>query len=321
MLPINRKLLNKYIQDEYTPEEEGMVLQWLDKNDIEEYPEVHGRKKYDRKKESEWRHLVKRFEELQPVVSKKGFIGRRWMWAAAAVMTGLIIFSAYLFQSGFQLFDRYAAQYQTTYGEVKRITLSDGTTVTLNAQSELKIEKGFDVKNRTVYLDGEAFFEVKHMEEMPFLVITKELTLEDLGTSFNVSAFDNDIKQTVSVKSGKVAVEIPLKAGAKSVILLPGEEVSYNKTDQHIEITRADLKDVSTWQRRIIYFKNANMNEVLRELERFYGVTFDTHLLKPRDWQLTGEYKNQTLKGILESLSFNYGLQYKLEGDTVILTD
>lgn len=315
MLPVNRELLDKYIQGQCTPQEESIVLRWLDKNDIEDYPDVHSEKKYNSKERAGWQQLIKHFDELQPVSERKKFFGRKWIWAAATIAV-IIGFSVYFSQS--RLFD-YATKYQTSYGEVKRITLTDGTTVTLNARSVLEVKRGFGQKNRTVYLEGEAFFEVKQKAEEPFMVNTKKLSVAVLGTSFNVSAFANDQEQTVSLKKGKVRVELPSKKGSEDIILTPGEEIKYSKSGDAIKVGKVNNKEILSWQKQIIYFEDASIDDVVNKLERFYGVHIDIRYLHSRNWQLTGEYKNATLEEILESLSFNYNLKYKIEGGRVIL--
>lgn len=315
MLPVNKELLDKYIQGQCTPEEEGQVLQWLDNNDIEDYQDVHTDKKYNRKESAGWQQLVKHFDELQPATGRKNFFGK-WMWTAAAAIAVLIVISVYFGQS--RLF-HYSTKYQTTYGEIKRINLADGTTVTLNAQSVLKVRKDFNGKNRSVYLSGEAYFKVTHKADKPFTVNTDKLSVTALGTSFDVSAFSDDPEIKVSLKEGKVLVKTTARKKRQKVTLMPGESAIYKRNSMLLQTKKFNPKIQLAWQQQIISFENAGMQEVVRKIERFYGVTIDTHLMKPRQWHLTGEYKNQTLQGVLESLSFNYKIQYKIEEDKVVL--
>src|SRR5699024_4120452 len=151
---------------------------------------------------------------------------------------------------------------------------------------------------RMVYLTGEAFFDVKYKAQAPFLVETRDLSVKVLGTAFNVSAFANDEQQSVALKDGKVRVEIP---GAKSIMLLPGEEVQYRQEKKKIAVRELNTKEVTSWQRRVIYFDNATLQGVINKLERYYGVNIDAGNLKTGQWSLTGEYKNATLKEVLES--------------------
>jgi ferric-dicitrate binding protein FerR (iron transport regulator) len=142
-----------------------------------------------------------------------------------------------------------------------------------------------------------------------------------LGTSFDVSAFSDDPKVAVSLKEGKVLVEAEDHGENKqqNALLTPGEQAIFTKSTANLNVSSLNPKASFGWQNQDIFFENADIDEVLRKLQRYYGVTFDTGLLKQRHWQLTGEYKNETLAEVLESLSFNYNLKYKIEGSRVIL--
>src|SRR5690625_2659240 len=131
MLSINRELLERYMQGACSPEEEQRVVRWLDENDIEEFRKVHSEQKYLRKEEAGWQALTHKIEALRSVGEKKRSLSRGYWWKIAAAIAGLVVLSFYLYKNDF-FHNNYEAQYQTTYGEVKRITLSDGSMVTLN---------------------------------------------------------------------------------------------------------------------------------------------------------------------------------------------
>jgi ferric-dicitrate binding protein FerR (iron transport regulator) len=318
MPPIDRTLLEKYMKGECSPQEESMVHCWLDENDVNDYPDVHKEKRYERKGQAGWLKLVKDFDELRTHQSKKNFFDKKLIWSIAAASTVLIVLSVYLYQNRTYTFE-YEAKYQTTYGEIKRINLADGTTVTLNACSALEVAKKYNSKNRKVYLEGEAYFQVKHRPGAPFIVHTKKLSVTALGTSFDVSAFSDNPNVSVSLKEGKVLVKANTRHNGQNVVLAPGEGVICNGSTGLLQTKKFNPKVQLAWQRQIISFEDADMQEVVRKLERFYGVEIDIKELKPRHWQLTGEYKNQTLRDVLESLSFNYNLGYKIKGKEVML--
>lgn len=318
---IDRALLEKYIKGECSPEEEALILQWIDETDSDEYPVVHGAKKYRHKLEKGWIELTGSVEELQPYSPIKRLSKKKWWWAAAAAIAVLMGFSLWMFLPGLLGSFRYEMRYQTSYGEIKRINLPDGTAVTLNSESTLEIEKGFNKKNRVVSLRGEAFFDVKHDAAIPFEVETKHIVVKVLGTSFNVSAFNNDPDANVLLKNGKVMVREIKNKGGKSVLLSPGETAIYRKENASLEIKQLNPKVQLAWQQRVIAFQDADMKEVVHQIERYFGVTIDISHLPQRQWKLTGEYKDQSLEGILQSLSFSYGIKYSIEEDKVELYD
>lgn len=314
---IDRDLLEKYIHGDCSPEEEELVLHWLDESEKNDYPQVHNEKGYSRKIDKGWRQMTHHIPELN-VFSRRQFLNRKLIWAAAAFAV-LIGFSAYLFLTGKIETHGYKVAYGTSYGELKQITLPDGTEVTINSESELRVKKGFDQKNRVVYLKGEAFFDVRRKSNLPFVVRTRDLSVTALGTSFDVFAFANEPEVNISLKTGKVLVKANTRRKQDEVFLLPGEGVTYQKNTALLTTKKFNATVQMAWQNRIIAFQNADMEQVVHQLERYFGVSINTRFLPPGHWELTGEYKDPSLTNILESLSFNYGIKYKIVEGKVIL--
>lgn len=327
MSPISRELLRKYIEGGCTPEEEEVVHRWLDDNDLDDYSVDDRQSRLTRKVERNWRTLTGQLEELKPLVglgSQRRI--RLWRKSLAAAALAAVLASGVLV---YQRVVRSRHVYRTDFGEIKRINLPDGTIVTLNARSEMRVSGGFEKgRGRDVYLQGEAYFQVNRHQDRPFIVHTgtahgrNGVSITALGTSFDVSAFSDDPRIAVALSEGKVLVKAPGRTGRQQAYLSPGEQAVFDKQDSRLSVKdRFDKKQAISWQVQDIYFENADIAEVLRKLERFYGVSFDTAALKPRHWQLSGEYRNQTLHDVLESLSFNYSLRYRLQGKEVILSD
>ncbi|HVI45331.1 MAG TPA: FecR domain-containing protein [Chitinophaga sp.] len=315
MAPIDRALLEKYFNDECTPEEESLVCRWLDENDLDEYPDVHSKRKHERKLRKGWEQLSRLDEALSTVPAMGSSYTTRGRWWIAAAVLFLLVGGSFIYLN---YFHGYEKEYSTSFGEVRSFRLADGTTVTLNACSVLKVSSDFGRKHRNVQLQGEACFDIHSQPGQAFTVHTGKLAVTALGTAFNVAAFANDPQIIVSLTNGKVLVE---KGGAKGIILAPGEEVLYTKREDRIEKGKFNFKERFAWKQMVIYFDNADINEVLAKLERFYGVHFDINQLKSRQWRLTGEYSNPTLQEVLESLSFNYDFKYRIEGGKVILSE
>lgn len=316
--PIDRDLLAKYTRGGCSAEEEEMVHQWLDQNDSDKYPDIHGDKKNGRKKRVGWKRLTGQIEEL----NMAGGIGSRWYrrrgWAIAASVAILVGLSAFFYHPLLSAW-RYKVKYETGYGEIKRISLEDGTTVMLNAKSVLAVSKNYNRHGRIVYLSGEAYFKVKKKSGQPFEVRASGLSVTALGTAFDVSAFPESEDMSVWLKEGSVLVKSGEQTTKEDILLSPGEGVTYRKDGNLIKKGKFDAKINFAWQHQIISFEDADMQEVVAKLERFYGVKIITDKLAPRHWHLTGEYQNQTLRDVLESLSFNYNLKYKMQHDEVIL--
>lgn len=312
-------LIDKYLRGECSPAEEQLVIDWLEENDLEDCNDVLQRNP-KKKIQDYWEEMVHRFPELEEAGTFNNKKSKR-RWLVAAVSIGILFLGALAAYWTFSI--ESSPQYVTGFGEVKRIVLPDGTGVTLNAKSSLTLNEHFNKKERIVELSGQAFFRVKEEADIPFIVKTKKVDIKVLGTSFDVSAFEKEPNVSVALKEGKVLVQSQSfkKRYEKGVLLKPGEEVVIEKKTSTLTLKKYDKKVKQAWKRQDLYFKDAGMKEVLHKLHRFYGVSFETRNLKDVDWHLSGRYSNQTLKEVLESLSFNYGLRYKMLEDKVILFD
>ncbi|HYH57063.1 MAG TPA: DUF4974 domain-containing protein, partial [Anseongella sp.] len=124
---------------------------------------------------------------------------------------------------------------------------------------------------------------------------------------------------TVSLRKGKVAVKRTdtQESHAPVFILKPGEEATYR--EGQLLKSRFIRKERLSWKEQVLYFRDAGLEEVVRKLERYYGVRFDCRDLENTSWKLTGEYRQQSLGDVLESLSFNYGIKYEISGNQVKL--
>ncbi len=315
-------LIDKYLQGKCNPKEEQLVIEWLEENDLEEYNDLSFSGNTRQRMENHWEEMTRNFPELlaadKRMSPQKKSKKRRLV---AAVSIGILFLGAL---TAYWLVARKdTPQYVTGYGEVKSIVLPDGTGVTLNAKSSLTLHEDFNKKRRVVELTGQAFFQVKEEANIPFIVKTKKVNVKVLGTSFDVSAFENESDVSVALKEGKVLVQSAYfkKKYKKGILLQPGEEAVFKKKMAKVSLKKYNTKVKQAWQRQDLYFEDAGIKEVLHKIQRFYGVTIDTTNLRNRQWQLSGEYKNQTLKEVLESLSFNYDLKFKLEDKHVILYD
>jgi len=152
----------------------------------------------------------------------------------------------------------------TTRGEQSPVplVLSDGTKVWLNAASSITFPISFNGKERIVKINGEAYFEVKHNAAQPFRVETKGQTIEDIGTEFDVNAYDDEPAIRTTLVSGSVKVS----QNNRSVILKPGEAAV------GIEVKAGDTEQAVAWKKGLFSFKQTNIEEVMRQLSRWYDV-------------------------------------------------
>ncbi|NDV17491.1 DUF4974 domain-containing protein [Muricauda sp. TY007] len=225
-------------------------------------------------------------------------------WAIAASI--LVVFGTFFF--AFMDFSVKVVEVTTAYGERKEIQLPDGTMVTLNAGSRLRYPEKFKGDRREVALNGEAFFDVFRDTLKPFTIETGKLRTQVLGTSFNINAFQESDSIRVSVVEGKVVVYDSM---AVKEILLPNEQLKYNKVDKGYRTSKYDSSIDRAWSSNIIYFNGTSLEEATHILERWYNVTIEITDADLGDKVITGKYNDPKLKETMESLGFLMNIEFK----------
>ena len=161
------------------------------------------------------------------------------------------------------------------YGNTSEIILPDGTKVYLNAGSRLIYPDYFGDKNREVFLVGEAFFEVEHDEDHPFIVQTTDIRVKVLGTQFNISAYPSDnIIETV-LTQGNVRIE-KNNSGffSETSDLKPGELAAFNKKSRETIVRAVNPDNYVLWKDGILKFESTDFSRIVKKLERFYNIEF-----------------------------------------------
>ena len=156
------------------------------------------------------------------------------------------------------------------YGKRSEILLADGTHIFLNSGSKFSYPTKFAKKEREVYLTGEAFFNVKSDPDKPFYVITENMKIKVLGTSFNVSCYENDPSTQAVLLSGKITAS-KNKAFTKYLNIEPGERILFDKNSEELSVDKVDVNLYSSWINGYLIFRNEPVSSVFRKLERYYN--------------------------------------------------
>ncbi len=196
----------------------------------------------------------------------------------------------------------------TPKGRQFRVSLPDGTQVWLNSASSLRYPTVFSGKERKITLTGEGYFEVAKNKKMPFKVnINNKAEVEVLGTQFNVNAYDNEKSIAATLLEGSIKVA----KGKESSTIKPGEQVQV--TERISTPQKADLEKVMAWKNNLFNFENAKLDEIMRQLERWYDIDVVYEKGVP-NVALTGEItRGVTLNELLTALE-KLGVRYKREG-------
>jgi len=149
-----------------------------------------------------------------------------------------------------------------------QLTLPDGTHVWLNNVSTLHYPTSFPGKDRTVELSGEAYFEIAKDAARPFFVKVKDETVQVLGTSFNIMAYEEEATIQTTLLNGVVRVN----AGGASIQLKPDEQARFNSAEGLKVLKGVSSQDIVSWKNGVFYFGRASLKEVMRQLARWYDV-------------------------------------------------
>jgi len=201
---------------------------------------------------------------------------------------------------------------------IQETVLPDGSDITVNESSKISYPKKFSKTERKVVLEGEAFFEVKRIEEKPFKVEANDVLITVLGTSFNVRAIDEENIVEVWVESGKVMVTNPGRT--ESIILNDSEKGIYNRDLDRLEKIVEDEPNTLFWKTKTLIFRKTPLNRVFQTLERVYRVKINVKEQKILNCRLSGRFRNQTVNEILQNIAENFNLEFEQQGSTITLS-
>lgn len=156
----------------------------------------------------------------------------------------------------------------TARSEQRYLLLPDGTEVWLNAASELVFPPAFEKNKREVFLTGEAFFDVKHADRIPFIIHTNNVVTKVLGTAFNIKAYPGQPDVLVTVKRGKVEVSKDNKVIAT---LTPGQQVQVPSVAAPV-VKNVKEEEVAEWTSGKLRYDGRPLADILQDLERTYNV-------------------------------------------------
>ncbi|WP_121811365.1 FecR family protein [Mucilaginibacter kameinonensis] len=193
------------------------------------------------------------------------------------------------------------------------LVLPDGTKVWLNALSSIRFPTDFNGRTREVMVTGEAYFEVVHDKNKPFKVMVKNEVIEDIGTHFNINAYDNEPVLKTTLLEGRVKVS----RSGQTLYLNPGESAKGSAND--LAIVKADVQTVTAWKDGYFNFHDADIPSVMRQIARWYDVDIQYEGNIPSR-SFNGELEqNLTLEQVLKLLSYT-SVHFRIEGKKIIVT-
>jgi transmembrane sensor len=201
-------------------------------------------------------------------------------------------------------------EYATPAGQRAEFNLSDGTHIMLSVASRLRVPPDYGQRDREVYLEGEAYFDVQHDSTRPFRVNAGSTVAEDLGTRFAVRSYTDDDGVQVVVSQGKVAFQgTELDKGQVGRITHGGT----------VNVRRVELDQYLAWTDGRLVFDNTPLLEALPQLSRWYDLDFRLGDSALATLPVTATFKNQPTAAVLELLALSLGVRQERHGRMVML--
>jgi ferric-dicitrate binding protein FerR (iron transport regulator) len=183
--------------------------------------------------------------------------------------------------------------------------------VQLNSETKLVYSSGFNSGERTVSLEGEAFFNVAKDKKHSFIIKTKLLDFKVYGTSFNVQAYPDDREVNTTLVEGSLGVIG--KTGSEIVKLVPGENANFKEENKKLIVSNVDLELYTSWKDGLVTFRNEKLKDIARKIERWYNVQIVINNQKLADELYMGTImKNKPIDQLLEVFKLTSSLNYRI---------
>lgn len=337
-------LLARYLSEEpCSPDETRRVRAWVRADPsrkqlleelrciLETADEAPAPSSHEEDADEAWAEMQARMEEVprddrtrkgrNPTRSKN----RAPMWGRMAAGLVLLFGGLWLVHMFWGLTDRPAdptsdqtKEIVTKKGERTQVQLVDGSSVTLNADSRLRLANAFNQDERVVELTGEAYFDVKTDSLRPFIVETEAATVEVRGTAFNLKGYPDDRRVEVAVEEGAVEMR-PKRAGSEGAELQAGEIGWLTGRDTVVATQVADVSPHVGWTEGRLVFNDARLPEVAARLERWYGVEVETQEASLDTLRLTAKLKSRSMRNVLDVIAASVDIRYRIDRNTVYL--
>lgn len=320
-MQMTKELIERYHQGRCHPNEKDAVEKWLESDEQEMSFPAHA--DLTAMEEKGWKKISSRYDiPAQPIVSKPLKLNnypRIWQFAACFLLLvglGTTYYLNHRESKGPQSALIYKTV-RTLKGQKLQVKLSDGTLVWLNSESVLRFPESFKGNQRVLEFSGEAYFNVAKDPSKPFIIRTAKTKVQVLGTRFNLRALAAETTTSVVVEEGKV--KFAAHPGQQEKILTANRRGIFETSSVPTMTTQeVSAGQYIAWKDNELLLDNLTIEEVAQTLERWYDVKIKISRPDLAHERYTGNFRNPTLKQVLESMSFAVKFNYRQEEQTFI---
>lgn len=330
---IHIDLLDRFMSGCTSPEEERELLEWF--RDVhsrdkifsfyeQRWKEVSGKKLSAEMQGQMFYRIKNRIAETEAeknstklkVLSRKISFRQWWSYVAVVFLCASLGIGSYLLHNEMKKDPR---EYivSADKGQRANLTLPDGTKVWLNSHTRIIYDGDYGKNERSIFLSGEAYFEVAKDKEHRFVVKTDDLEVEALGTTFNVKAYDEDTELIATLFEGSIRATTQSEC-----ILLSGEQcVHYNRQQRKLAIgDSTNVRYARMWRDNALAFNGETLSEIAVLLNRIYDVNIQFVSEEIKDYKFYGVIKNNSLENVIELISLTVPIIYEIQQDTIVLS-
>ena len=313
----DEKLLTAYFAGAATPDEERMLWEWICASDenrrvFAELRAVWQRGRMQRPDTQlparfvrSLNGLNRRIDALDAAPVRKGRLIPLRRFAAAAAVAAILVASFMTYRI---VTAPFVHSFHNADTVAMHVAMPDGTDVWLGPGTSLSYDDTFRVDGRNVELDGEAYFDVTHDAQHPFIVTTSAFRVRVLGTVFNVRSFSGESVAVATLAEGSVALQHP---GGRN--LHPGQQAVYDADAEQLEVNEVPVGDLLLIRYGVITLDNATLPEIIGRIEQAYGVE-----LRPDGQQMPDDHynfnfqKDASVEDVVDLLQFVSGCRFKI---------
>jgi ferric-dicitrate binding protein FerR (iron transport regulator) len=263
-------------------------------------------------------HIEKSGTDKPPIVRKINYL--RYFKMAAAIVVIALLPLLYFNQLRSEKDNVAYNEIYNPRGQKRLVTMPDGSNIYLNGESKIRYARDFNTGKRTVYLDGEAFFDVQHRNKQPFTVYTGKVSTTVLGTSFNINAYRSLKDITITVHTGKVGVLVKNNGKTAPVqFLMPNEQITVNRSSGLVAKKEVNAIDFDSWREYKLFFYDKPLSEIAEVIAREYDLDILIKTKALKDMKLTAKFDKCSAKQIMETIAKLTDSKYKIYENKVII--